>query len=251
MYHKRVCPTLLISDSGLVKTKKFRQPSYVGDPINTIRIFNEKQVDEIIILDIDAWVRNEVKFDLLKEVASEAFVPLSYGGGLKSLGDLEYIFKIGFEKVIINKAADYSEEFIVSAVQKFGSSSIVGCVDVARSFLKKNYRLRRNKTVTISEKMKRLQDAGVGEIMVVDSDRDGTYAGLDLDLAEKVTKHCIVPVIMVGGTSNYNDAIHLLNDTEVQAVGVGSAFIYRSQGQGVLINYPDRSYLRTKIREYI
>lgn len=251
MYHKRVCPTLLISGDGLVKTKRFKRPSYVGDPINTLKIFNEKEVDEIIILDIDAWKKNHIQLDLLKEIASEAFVPLSYGGGLKSLSDLDYIFKLGFEKVIINRAAAHSSDLVKTAVEKFGSSSIIGCLDVTRPFFGKSYRLRHNKIIKMSEMISRYEDAGVGEILVVDSDRDGTYAGLDTELAKKVSKYCRLPVTMAGGTSDYHDAINLLNTTDVQAVGVGSAFIYRAQGQGVLINYPDRSFLKNRIREYI
>lgn len=251
MYHKRVCPTLLISGDGLVKTKRFKRPNYIGDPINTLKIFNEKQVDEIIILDIDAWKKSHVQFELLKEIASEAFIPLSYGGGLKSMSDLDYIFKIGFEKAIINRAAAHSSYLIKTAVKKFGSSSIIGCLDVTRPLLGNGYRLRHNKMVKISEMIRLYEDAGVGEILVVDSDRDGTYAGLDVELAEKVSKYCKLPVTIAGGTSDYNDAINLLNTTDVQAVGVGSAFIYRAQGQGVLINYPDRSLLRNRIREYV
>lgn len=251
MYHKRVCPTLLISDGGLVKTKKFKRPSYVGDPINTLKIFNEKQVDEIVILDIDAWEKGQLQLELLEEIASEAFVPLSYGGGLKSLSDLDNIFKLGFEKAIINKAAYQSSDLIKTAVEKFGSSSIIGCLDVTRPFFRNGYRLRHDKMVKISEMTRLYEDAGVGEILVVDSDRDGTYEGLDVELAKKVSRLCTVPVIMAGGTSDYYDAINLLNTTDVQAVGVGSAFIYRAQGQGVLINYPERSLLRNTIREYI
>ena len=217
----------------MVKTVKFSNPNYIGDPINTVKIFNEKQVDEIIIFDISAKYNKSINIRLLKEMSTEAFVPLTYGGYIHNLNDMEKIFKIGFEKIVINSGIK-SLNFVKSAVTKFGSSSVVGCIDVARTFFKKNFVVNNTKQDVIFL-LNTFEDCGVGVIIINDTDRDGTYNGLDIILANHVTDNTNVPVCLVGGTSSFQDAVSTLNKSELQAIGIGSDCVYRKKGQGVLI----------------
>jgi len=253
MNKTRVIPVLLLRGAGLVKTVKFKDPKYVGDPINAIRIFNEKEVDELVFLDITATPKGRSPpFDLLKDIAGEAFMPMAYGGGVSSLEQVKRIFGLGFEKVIINTAAYRDMELISEAAAIFGSQSIVGAIDV-KSGLWGGYELRsgggrKKESVGLAEHLGALERAGAGEILVNSMDRDGTMSGYDLKLLNQVRPCVKVPVVACGGAAGVNDFVDAVETGHADAVAAGSMFVFVGPHRAVLINYPDRSVLTRALK---
>lgn len=248
MNKTRVIPVLLLRGAGLVKTVKFKDPKYIGDPMNAIRIFNEKEVDELVFLDITASPEGRApQFDLLKDIAGEAFMPMAYGGGVSTLEQIKKIFGLGFEKVIINTAAYRNLGLISEAAAIFGSQSIVGAIDV-RSGLFGGYELRsqggrKKESAGLAEHLGALELAGAGEILVNSIDRDGTMSGYDLNLLSKVRACVKVPVVACGGASSVNDFVAAVERGHADAVAAGSMFVFVGPHRAVLINYPERSVL--------
>ncbi len=245
MLSKRLIPCLLYDGVGLVKTVQFKKPSYIGDPINTIKLFNEKTVDELILLDINATKKKIApNFEMLSEVTSELFVPLTYGGGVSSIEHLEKLFRIGIEKVSINSSLS-DERFIKAGVKRYGSQSIVASVDFeTKIFGGKKIRNigEKYKNFTILEYCLYLQnDLGVGEILLQDVNREGTWAGLNYNFFKTINSKLKIPLIASGGTKDYKDAKNMLYDFELNAVAVGNLVVYSKKGQGVLVNYEDIS----------
>lgn len=248
MFHKRIIPCLLLKDGGLYKTWKFKNPVYVGDPINAIRIFNEKEVDELIVLDIVASKRDaEPDYDMIENIASECFMPLCYGGGIKTLDQARRLFDIGIEKICIQSAAIEDDEFVPSLVSRYGSQSILLSVDVKRNifntyhpyYSKKKKKLRQ----PLLGFLDKYVDAGIGEVVLNSVDRDGTMSGMDLNLVRMVCNHLTVPVIAMGGVGSLADmklAIH----EGASAIGVGSFFVFQGPHRAVLITYPDESEMK-------
>lgn len=252
MHKTRVIPALLLRSQGLVKTVKFKDPKYVGDPINAVRIFNEKEVDELVFLDIGATPEGRgPDFELLSDIASEAFMPMGYGGGVTTLEQVRRIFELGFEKVIINSAAYKNPGLISEAAGIFGSQSIVGCVDVRKTLLGR-YELfsasaRVKETVGLTEHLAALTRSGVGEILVNTIDRDGTMGGYDLKLLSEVTGTVTVPVIACGGAGNVDHFVQAVQDGHASAVAAGSLFVFMGPHRAVLINYPERKLLAERL----
>jgi cyclase len=248
MNKTRVIPVLLLRGAGLVKTVKFKDPKYIGDPINAIRIFNEKEVDELVFLDITASPEGRApQFELLSNIAGEAFMPMAYGGGVTTLEQIKKIFGLGFEKVIINTAAYQNPTLISEAAAIFGSQSIVGAIDVRSGFFG-GYELRsqggrKKEPVGLAEHLKTLQCAGVGEILVNSIDRDGTMSGYDLTLLSKVRACVNVPVVACGGAAHVSDFVAAVECAHVDAVAAGSMFVFIGPHRAVLINYPERAVL--------
>lgn len=248
MNKTRVIPVLLLQGEGLVKTIQFDNPKYVGDPINAVRIFNEKEVDEIAFFDISTGINGKgPQFDLLASIAEEAFMPMAYGGGIKALSDVKKIFKLGFEKVIINTAAYRDIDLIKKAVSIYGSQSVVGAVDVRRS-AHGAYDLysssgRKREDLSLGEHLFRLIDAGVGEIIINSIDRDGTMRGYDLPLLREVSQQVNVPVIACGGAGEIKHLAEAVQKGGVSAVAAGSLFVFIGPHRAVLINYPERAIL--------
>jgi imidazole glycerol-phosphate synthase subunit HisF len=248
MNKTRVIPVLLLHGQGLVKTVKFKEPKYIGDPINAVRIFNEKEVDEIVFLDITATPEGrQPNFNLLSDIAGEAFMPMAYGGGISNLGDVRRIFELGFEKVIINSTAYENLALISEAAAMFGSQSIIGCVDVRKSLLRR-YELysasgKIKRKVALIDHLEELVKSGVGEIIVNSIDRDGTMEGYDINLLHEVSTQVSVPVIACGGAGNIDHLVQAVHDGKVSAVAAGSFFVFVGPHKAVLINYPDRSVL--------
>lgn len=242
MLRSRVIPVLLVKDGGLVKTVKFNNPNYVGDPINTIRIFNEKEVDELVLLDIAATgKRSGPNFDLIKDVASECFMPLAYGGGLRNPEDARRLFSLGVEKVVVRSAAMSDLSMVSQIASISGSSSVVLSIDLKKS---KFGRPQVFCPGTASHKesdwigyMKRAIDAGVGEILLNVVDQDGTMSGMDLDIIRVASRATSVPLVAVGGVGSLQD-IRAGLDAGADAVGVGAFFVYRGQRRAVLVTYP-------------
>jgi len=243
-----VIPALLLSDGGLVKTRQFNDPVYVGDPINATRIFNEKEVDELVVLDIDAAVHGaSPRFELIAEIAGEAFMPLAYGGGVRSVDDAKRLIRSGIEKVVVNSAAYDRSSVIEDSVQLFGSQAIVGAVDVKRSFLGRyNLVCRSGKkamSVSLEAHLESLVKRGVGEIIVTSVDREGTMDGFDLELVRRVASYVPVPVVAHGGAGSVAHLAEAVRDGGASAVCAGSMFVFHGKRRAVLISYPSRSEL--------
>ena len=246
MKRPRIIPTLLIEDNNLVKTKRFKSPIYLGDPLNAIRIFNEKNVDELCVMDIGASKsKRNPNFDLLSKMTSEAFMPLSYGGGIKSIDEIKLLFRIGFEKVIINTGFVLSEELIQKASKLFGSQSIVCDIDYKKTiFGNKCYIEDGKRRINIEplELAKRAELCGAGEILLYAIDNDGKREGFDLELIKKVSSEINIPLIACGGANDIIDLKKAL-DYGASAVAAGSMFVLYGKKQAVLINYPDEKDL--------
>lgn len=252
MNKTRVIPVLILKGRGLVKTTKFKEPKYIGDPINSVRIFNEKEVDELVFLDIDATPENqEPNFELLSDISGEAFMPMAYGGGIKTLEHIRKILSIGFEKVVIGSSGYSAPELIQNAVAIYGSQSIVGCIDARRSLLGR-YELyshsgRTRRRVGLLEHARTLELLGVGEIIINSIDRDGTLSGYDLKLIKQVSSTVSVPVVACGGASSIDDFAKAVDQGGAAAVAAGSLFVYMGPHRAVLINYPNRAELSDRL----
>lgn len=246
----RVIPCLLLRKNGLVKTIKFRNPSYVGDPINTVRIFNEKEVDEMIVLDITATVeKREPNFKMIGEIATECFMPFCYGGGVNSIATLDRLFSLGVEKVAINSAAMANRALVTEAAGKFGSQAVVVSIDVKTKLLG-GYEVVTHSGTRMSgldpvRYATMMEQAGAGEILLTSIDRDGTFSGYDLDLVKQVTATVSIPVIACGGASRVADFGRAVNEAGASAVAAGSMVMYQGENRAVLINFPTPGELAT------
>lgn len=245
MLRTRVIPCLLLRNAGLVKTTRFKDPVYIGDPINTVRIFNEKEVDELTFLDITATPENrKPPFKLLSEIAGECFMPLGYGGGVRSLDDIGEILGLGVEKIIINSYAVEHSGFIRESSERFGSQSIVVSIDARRKPLFGGYevRVRGGREGTGLDPVRhavRMQEQGAGEILVSSIDRDGTMSGYDLELVRAVSGAVDIPVIACGGAgsvAHFAEAVQ----AGASAVAAGAFFVFQGKHRAVLINVPPR-----------
>jgi imidazole glycerol-phosphate synthase subunit HisF len=252
MNKTRVIPVLLLRGKGLVKTVKFKDPKYIGDPINSVRIFNEKEVDELVFLDITATPEGRgPDYELLADIAGEAFMPMAYGGGITSLDQVQRIFSLGFEKVVIDTAVYGSPQLIRDAVAIYGSQSIIGCVDVRRTLFGR-YELyshsgKTQQAAGLIDHVVELENLGMGEIIVNSIDRDGTQSGYDLKLLKQVSSAVSVPVVACGGASGLDDFVAAVKESGVSAVAAGSLFVFVGPHRAVLINYPDREVLSSRL----
>jgi len=244
----RVMPCLLLSNDGLVKTIKFKSPAYVGDPINTVRIFNEKEVDELILLDITASRNNRPpQYALIEEIASECFMPLAYGGGVKSVEDARKIFSLGLEKVVLNTSVLENPDLISQLAEQFGSQSLVVSVDVKKDLFGR-YRVY-SKSGTKKwpyepeEFAKLMEERGAGEILLNSIDRDGTMIGYDIPLIQRVSRSVGLPVISCGGAGQIDDFSDAVNQGGASAVAAGSMVVYQGKNRSVLINFPTQQQL--------
>lgn len=241
----RVIPILLLKNRGLNKTVKFKSPKYVGDPINAVKIFNEKETDELVLLDYNASVEGrKPDYKLIEEIAGEAFMPMGYGGGIKSLDDAKRVFDCGFEKVILNSALYKNPELVEEIAGIYGAQSVVGSIDVKKNLFGKNkaYSLSGSKNTGYDpvEWAKELERLGVGEIVLNSIDRDGTWEGYDLELLQRVTENVKVPVIACGGAGSVDD-LKAGVGAGASAVAAGSMFVFQKKGKGVLISFPTES----------
>lgn len=244
MQRKRVIPCLLLKDRGLVKTVKFKTPKYVGDPINAIRIFNEKEVDELVLLDIEASMLGcEPDYELIAEVAGECFMPICYGGGIRTLEHAQKIFGLGVEKIALNTAALNDIELLRKIADQFGSQSVVCSIDCKKSLLGKYsvYSQAGTKDAKISptEWAKKAEEAGAGEIFLNSIDRDGMMQGFDIPLVKSVVSAVHIPVIACGGAGSIADLNEPFEKAGVSAVAAGSFFVFHGKHKAVLISYPD------------
>jgi cyclase len=242
MLKHRVIPALLLCSGGLVKTRKFKNPKYVGDPINAIRIFNDKEVDELMVLDITASKeRREPNYALIEEFAGECFMPLAYGGGVSSVEQAARIFSLGVEKICLQTAALRDPGLVTQLAERFGSQSVVVSIDIKRNWLGKAhvYSAAQNKALSEPwlQMAQRLVAAGAGEVLLNVVNRDGMLTGPDLDLVSKAGAALAVPLIAAGGVSSLND-IKAVVDAGASAVAAGAFFVFHGPHRAVLITYP-------------
>jgi imidazole glycerol-phosphate synthase subunit HisF len=243
----RVIPCLLLKGTGLVKTVRFAEPKYVGDIINAVKIFNDKEVDEIIILDIEAHAgRGRIQWDLVTKTASEAFMPMCYGGGVTSIDEIKRLFKAGIEKVSINTAAHEDPRLIETAARAFGSQSIVAGIDVKRNLLGRyvvvSHGGEKKQSQGVVEWAKAVERAGAGEILLNSVDRDGMQSGYDLELVKQVASAVRIPIIACGGAGKLQHFADVLR-SGASAVAAGSLFVFHGPHRAVLITYPERKEL--------
>lgn len=242
MLNIRVIPCLLLRNGGLVKSVKFKNYRYVGDPINAVRIFNDKEVDELVFLDIGARAANSgPNFELLADIASEAFMPFGYGGGIRDFDDVKRLYALGVEKVILNTVAHESPDLVSRTADLAGSSGVVVSVDVKKSLFGNYSVVTRCGTSETSahpvEYAKKMEALGAGELLLNSINRDGTMEGYDLDLVKQVAHAVSIPVVAVGGAGNiehFKDAVGV----GASAVGAGSMFVFHGKHRAILITYP-------------
>lgn len=246
MLRPRIIPCLLVHNGGLVKTRQFSDPTYVGDPLNAVRIFNEKEVDELMVLDIDATVKgHEPDYELIAQMAAECRMPLTYGGGVNKVKQVERIIGLGVEKVAVSSAAIANLEFITEAAKKVGSQSITVVADVRSGVNGGYWVFTHNGTVqttqTAQELAHMVEEAGAGEFIVNNIDRDGMGNGYDLELVAQCRATCSLPVTVLGGASSLDDVKTLINRFPVIGAAAGSLFVFKGKYRAVLISYPDRA----------
>ena len=246
----RVIPVLLLRNKGLVKTVKFAEHKYIGDPVNAVKVFNEKDVDELCFLDIDASREGrEPPFRYLEQIASECFMPLSYGGAVRSVEQIRKLIQSGIEKIIINTQALENPEFVRSACDTFGSSTIVGAMDVKKNFWGKYHIYVHTKRTMLAvepvEYAGTLQQLGVGEILVNSVDHDGMMNGYDINLVSRISQAIDVPLIACGGCGSIDDIHRVINEGGASAAAAGSFFVFHGKHRAVLITYPEYHQLST------
>lgn len=245
MLSPRVIPCLLMRDGGLVKTVKFKDERYIGDPINAVKIFNEKKSDELILLDIDATVLGrEPDYKQIARIANVCRMPLCYGGGVQSVEQVRKIISLGVEKVALSSAVLLRPELVTEIANEFGSQSVVVVLDVKKRFLSSSYDIytlngTKKASADLLQFVRRLQELGVGEIVLNSIDQDGVMQGYDLNLIKAVKQEVKVPLTVIGGAGSLEDIKKVVSQFGIIGVSAGSLFVYKGKLRAVLINYPD------------
>jgi cyclase len=248
MFRPRVIPVLLLRELGLVKSVKFKRHQYIGDPINAVKIFNEKKADELIFLDILASKENRcISLDFVRKVGDEASMPFAVGGGIRSNDDIRELLNNGAEKVILNSVAFENPKFVKEATDTFGSSTIGVCIDVKKNFFGKEriayYSGSKLNSIDLIEYAQLIAEYGAGELIIQSVDRDGTYEGYDLNLITKISRSVTIPVIALGGAGSYSDFYKAVSVGNASAVAAGSIFVYHGPRRAVLISFPSQREL--------
>ena len=246
MLRSRVIPCLLVKNRGLVKTVQFSQPKYVGDPINAVKIFNEKESDELMVLDIDATVEGrEPDYQMIKNLAAECRMPLCYGGGVSTVDQFKKIIGLGVEKVAISAAAINNSELITRAAELFGSQSVVVVLDVKKKLIGNKYNIYTNNgtrkmKLTFTEFVSKTETLGAGEIVINSIDRDGKMQGYDLELINRVREIVSIPVTALGGAGSMEHITELVDRFGIIGAAAGSLFVFKGKYRAVLISYPSQ-----------
>jgi len=254
MLYPRIIPCLLIHKNGLYKTIQFGSPKYIGDPINAVKIFNEKEVDELIVLDIDATInKKEPDYKLIEKLAVECRMPICYGGGVKSIEQANKIFNLGVEKIAISSIAVENPNFISELSNKVGKQSVVVVLDVKKTG--NNYEVYTNnakKSTGISPFLfaEQMQEAGAGEILINSIDQDGLMTGYDQFLLNKISKSVSIPITILGGAGNLDDLGRVISDNGTIGVSAGSLFVFKGKFKAVLINYPNTDEKNQLFKKY-
>ena len=257
MLHPRIIPNLLIHNKGLVKTVNFKSPKYVGDPLNAVKIFNEKSVDELIITDIDASVKKlEPNYSLIEKLAIESRMPLCYGGGINNVNQAKKIFSLGVEKVAISSAAIENPTIISQLAESVGSQSVVVVLDVKKKFFSGNYEIyvhngTKKTGLNPLKFINKIKKMGVGEIVINSIDYDGTMKGYDFQIIDQVRKITTLPMTVLGGAGSLSDIGELINKYSIVGAGAGSIFVFKGKYRAVLINYPNDKEKMELIKKYM
>jgi|TARA_B110000438_G_scaffold64797_1_gene65352 cyclase len=257
MLQPRIIPSLLIHKKGLVKTVNFTNPKYVGDPINAVKIFNEKAVDELIVTDIDASVNNkEPDYSMIEKLAMECRMPLCYGGGITNTEQAKRIFNLGVEKIAISSAAINNPSIITELSASVGSQSVVVVLDIKKKFMTNNYSVLINngkyKTgINLTSFVSSLQELGAGEIVLNSIDRDGTMKGYDYKAINQVRSNTTLPLTVLGGAGNLDDIGELISKYGIIGAAAGSIFVFKGKYRAVLINYPNAKEKMELLKKYM
>jgi imidazole glycerol-phosphate synthase subunit HisF len=246
MLRSRVTPCLLIQDGGLVKTIKFKNPKYVGDPINAVRIFNEKEADEVIVLDIDASVNGVTPdYKIIENIAKECRMPLCYGGGIKTLAQVEKIISLGVEKIALSSVVFDNPNLISEVADKVGRQSVVVVLDIKKKTMSDTYNVwthngTNNTKRDVLDVVEQVQKLGVGEIVLNFIDLDGTMKGYSINTVKYLKSHVTVPLTILGGAKSLDDMGDALSTCGLIGLSAGSLFVFKGKHRAVLINYPSR-----------
>jgi cyclase len=239
----RVIPALLLADGGLVKTVGFKDPRYVGDPINTVRIFNDKQADEIVVLDIRASIDGRPPDeDAIREIVSEAFMPVGYGGGVRDVATARRLIQLGVEKILVNTAAVEATDDVRAIADRLGSSTLVVSIDAAArpdgTWEVRTQGGSRPTGLDVRTHVEAMERLGAGELLLTSIDRDGSMAGYDLELVRTVASAVDIPVIACGGAGSLDDVVSAIRDGGASAAAAGSLFVFHGRHRAVLVTYP-------------
>jgi cyclase len=246
MLRPRIIPSLLVHENGLVKTVNFKNPKYVGDPINAVKIFNEKAVDELAVFDIDATVLGkEPNYSLIERLASQSMMPLCYGGGVKTVEQAQRIFSLGIEKIALSSAVLQNPKLITEIADRVGAQSVIVVLDVKKKLLGgyEVYTHNGKKATGINpfQFVEEAQKLGAGEIIINSIDRDGVMKGYDLELIDKVREKITLPMTVLGGAGSLEDIEKVIDNHGVIGVAAGSLFVFKGPYKAVLINYPSQT----------
>lgn len=246
MLRPRIIPSLLIQDSGLVKTVNFKNPKYVGDPINAVKIFNEKEVDELAIFDIDATCKGlEPNYSLIERIANQSRMPLCYGGGVKTVEQAQKIFGLGIEKIALSSAVLQNPKLITDIADRVGAQSVIVVLDVKKKLLGgyEVYTHNGKKSTGINpfKFIEQAQELGAGEIIINSIDQDGVMKGFDHNLIDKSREKTTLPMTVLGGAGNLEDIKKVIDKHKIIGVAAGSLFVFKGVYKAVLINYPNKS----------
>ncbi len=250
MWIPRVIPCLLVHKGGLYKTVAFKNPRYVGDPINAVRILNEKEVDELLLVDIDATVEGrEPRYDQVEDVVGEAFMPVAYGGGVTSVDQMHRLFALGVEKVFTSAAALAAPDLVSDAASRFGSQSIGVALDLKRGRagaepVVVTHNGKKKMPIGSVDAARQMEKHGAGELLVNSVDRDGTMSGYDLDAIRRIADAVSIPVVALGGAASLDDLGRAVREGGASAAAAGSLFVFTGVHRAVLITYPSPAELQ-------
>jgi cyclase len=256
MLYPRIIPCLLVHNQGLVKTTKFKNPKYVGDPINAVKIFNEKEVDELIVVDIDASrYGKEPNFKMIENLAIECRMPLCYGGGIKTIEHAQLIFSLGVEKIAISSSAIENPSFIPALSDRVGRQSVVVVLDVKKKLFSDKYEIylhngTKSTGIDPFEFAMEVQRLGAGEIIINSIDKDGVMEGYDQSLINRIRSMISIPLTVLGGASSLDDIGEVINQHGIIGMAAGSLFVFKGKFRAVLINYPTPAEKSTLLNKY-
>jgi cyclase len=256
MLYPRIIPCLLVHNKGLVKTVKFKDPKYVGDPINAVKIFNEKEVDELIVVDIDATARNnEPDYKMIENLAAECRMPFCYGGGIKTVEQAQRIFNLGVEKIAISSVAVANPVIVTDIAERVGNQSVVVVMDVHKRSITGKYEIMtfngtKNTGLNPVEFAKEMEKRGAGEIVLNSIDLDGSMKGYDLNLIQKIRDVIHIPMTVLGGAGSLEDIGTVIKQHGIIGAAAGSLFVFKGKYRAVLISYPGKAEKENIIKTY-
>ena len=253
MLRTRIIPALLLYNESLVKTHRFGNFDYVGDPCNTVRIFNELEVDELLFLDISApRTGHAPNIELLANIANECFMPLGYGGGVKTVDQASSIYDVGFEKVALNSSLIDHPELLTQIANRNGSQAVIASIDIKSGLFNRNTVKTHGGKKSVNKSpvsfAKELEDRGAGEILLTSIDREGTWSGFDYHITKEICDEVSIPVIAHGGAGSLLDIRKVVKECGASAVALGSMIVYQKKGMGVLVNFPDHKQLEVTLK---